>query len=158
MSHSELVAEWAAAWSARDPGAFIAVCRADVSYEDPLCAAPLTGPHAIGDHAARLWEAFPDVRMEPAGPLPVDGAFVAAPVRLLGTNRGPLDELPPTNRFLAVHAVCFMEIEQERIWRARVFLDLVDAGRQLGLMPVRGGLGERALLMLRGFGLRMGRD
>ena len=41
-----------------------------------------------------------------------------------------------------------------RLWRVRAFYDLYDAGVQLGLLPRRGTLGERALLMLRGFGLR----
>ena len=36
----------------------------------------------------------------------------------------------------------------------RAFYDLYDAGVQFGLLPRRGTLGERALLMLRGFGLR----
>ena len=38
--------------------------------------------------------------------------------------------------------------------RARGFFDLYDAATQLGLLPARGGMGETALLMLRGFGLR----
>ena len=38
--------------------------------------------------------------------------------------------------------------------RARGFFDLYDAATQLGLLPARGGLGETALLLLRGFGLK----
>ncbi len=38
----------------------------------------------------------------------------------------------------------------------RAFFDLYDAAMQLGLLPQRGTLGERALLMLRGFGMRSG--
>jgi hypothetical protein len=38
--------------------------------------------------------------------------------------------------------------------RARGFFDLYDAATQLGLLPSRGGIGETALLVLRGFGLR----
>ena len=47
-----------------------------------------------------------------------------------------------------------MELRDERIARARGFFDLYDGAVQLGLLPQRGGLGEAALLMLRGFGLR----
>ena len=37
----------------------------------------------------------------------------------------------------------------------RAFFDLYEAGVQLGILPARGErLGERALLMLAGFGLR----
>ena len=40
-----------------------------------------------------------------------------------------------------------------RLLRVRAFFDLYDAGVQLGILPSRGGLGEQALLVLRGFGL-----
>jgi hypothetical protein len=36
----------------------------------------------------------------------------------------------------------------------RAFFDAYDAAVQLGVLPARGTFGERALLMLRGFGLR----
>ena len=36
----------------------------------------------------------------------------------------------------------------------RAFFDLYDAATQLGVLPGRGTLGEKALLVLRGFGLR----
>src|SRR5204862_14570 len=42
-----------------------------------------------------------------------------------------------------------------RIRRARGFFDLYGAAMQLGLLPAHGSLGERALLVLRGFGLRL---
>jgi hypothetical protein len=40
----------------------------------------------------------------------------------------------------------------------RGFFDLYDAATQLGVLPGHGTLGEKALLMLRGFGLRAGRN
>ena len=40
----------------------------------------------------------------------------------------------------------------------RGFFDLYDVATQLGVLPARGTLGEKALLMLRGFGLRAGRN
>jgi len=36
----------------------------------------------------------------------------------------------------------------------RAFFDVYGAGMQLGALPRHGTAGERALLMLRGFGLR----
>ena len=38
----------------------------------------------------------------------------------------------------------------------RGFFDLYEVGTQLGLLPARGTAGERALLLLQGFGLRAG--
>jgi steroid delta-isomerase-like uncharacterized protein len=152
----ELLDRWQAAWSSRDRGAFHAVCAPDVHYEDPLCGEPLDGPGAIGAHAAQLWAMFPDARVERTGARLTDGRYVAAPCKVLGTHRGELEGLPPTGRFLVVHAVfyCELDAERRRLWRVRTFFDAYDAAVQLGVLPARGTFGERALLMLRGFGLR----
>jgi hypothetical protein len=98
--------------------------------------------------------------MEATGARLGDGRFVAAPVKLLATHRGELAGLPPTGRFVIVHAVFYCELDprHRRLWRVRAFFDLYDAAVQLGVLPARGTLGERALLLLRGFGLRGGKD
>lgn len=145
-----------AAWTGRSRAAFAQTCAADLHYEDPICSRPLVGTEELADHAARLWTAFPDARLETIGPRLTDGRFVAAPVKLLATHRGDLPRLPATKRFLVLQLVFYCELDEarERLWRVRAFFDPYDAGVQLGLLPRRGTLGERALLMLRGFGLR----
>ena len=57
---------------------------------------------------------------------------------------------------MALHAVLYCELDARRelLWRVRAFYDVYAAAVQLGLLPRRGTLGERALLMIRGFGLR----
>ena len=151
-----LVDRWEAAWAGRERRAFRDVCAVDVHYEDPLCGEPREGPEDLADHAARLWTMFPDVRVERTGERLSDGHFVAAPCKVLGTHRGDLDGLPASGRFVVVHLVCYLELDGrgERVLRARSFFDAYDAAVQLGVLPARGTLGERALLMLRGFGLR----
>ena len=62
--------------------------------------------------------------------------------------------LPATERFVTLHGVHYVELSDGAVRRARGFFDLYDAATQLGLLPARGGLGETALLLLRGFGLR----
>jgi predicted ester cyclase len=104
-----------------------------------------------------MWAAFPDARMQRTGERLTDGSFVAAPCKLLATHRAPLEGLPATNRFLVVHCVFYCELRDERFLRIRAFFDLYDAAVQLGVLPSRGTLGEKALLVLRGFGLRAGR-
>jgi steroid delta-isomerase-like uncharacterized protein len=153
----QLIDRWQAAWSDKDPSAFAAICTADVHYEDPLTPEPLEGAAELGRHATRLWGAFPDARMERTGERLTGGRFVAAPCKLLATHRGPLEGLPATNRFLVVHCVFYIELRDECILRARAFFDLYDTAVQLGVLPARGTLGEKALLVLRGFGLRAGR-
>ncbi len=145
---------WERAWSGRDPEAFAHVCTPDVHYEDPLTPSPLTGPEALAAHAERLWSAFPDARVNSAGRRLSGGAFVAAPLVVLGTHSAPLEALPASNRPLRVHAVAYAELSENRLSRVRVFFDLYAVAVQLGVLPRSGSLGERALMVLRGFGLR----
>lgn len=151
-----IVDRFQAALVGRDRAAFSATCAPDLHYEDPLCGDPLEGPEALADHVARLWAGFPDARVERTGERLGDGRFVAAPLKLLGTHRGELEGLAPTGRFVVVHAVLYCELDPDRtrLWRVRAFFDAYDTAVQLGVLPARGTMGERALLMLRGFGLR----
>jgi steroid delta-isomerase-like uncharacterized protein len=153
----DLIDRWEAAWSGKDPAAFDDLCAADIHYEDPLTEQPLEGAPAVAQHAERLWSAFPDVRMERTGDRLGNGTYLAAPAKLLGTHRGPLEGLPATNRFVVLHCIFYCECRREQLLRVRAFYDLYDAATQLGVLPARGTLGEKALLMLRGFGLRSGR-
>jgi ketosteroid isomerase-like protein len=145
---------WERAWSGRDVRGFESVCDPEVHYEDPLTPAPLVGIRAIGVHARRLWRAFPDARVNSTGPRLTDGTHACAPCRIIGTHRGTLGRLTPTGRPLVVHAVVFAELRDERLWRVRAFFDVHTAAVELGVLPRSGTAGERALLMLRGFGLR----
>ncbi len=133
------------------------MCSEDVHYEDPLVAEPLEGIDALTAHAARLWAAFPDARLQKLGDRLSDGHFAAAPSKLLATHREPLEGLPATNRFVVVPCIFYCQLERHRLMRVRAFFDLYDAAVQLGVLPGRGSLGEKALLVLRGFGLRAGR-
>ncbi|MGZ4195578.1 MAG: ester cyclase [Solirubrobacteraceae bacterium] len=157
MNIDELFDGWEAAWSGKDPAAFEPLCTPAVHYEDPLTAEPLEGAEALGRHADRLWAAFPDARLERTGDRLTNERYVAAPSKLLGTHRAALEGLPPTNRFVVVHCVWYCELRHEQLLRVRGFFDLYDAATQLGVLPARGTMGEKALLMLRGFGLRAGR-
>jgi steroid delta-isomerase-like uncharacterized protein len=157
LTTDELIDAWEAAWSGKDPDAFREVCSERLHYEDPLVDQPVEGPAALGAHAQRLWEAFPDARLQKLGPRLGDGRFVAAPSKLLATHREPLAGLPATNKFIVVPCVFYCELERGKLLRVRAFFDLYGAAVQLGVLPGRGTLGEKALLMLRGFGLRAGR-
>ena len=123
-------------------------------YEDPLVGEPLQGADAIARRAARLWAAFPDARLQPTGPRLTDGRHASAPAKLLGTHRGTLEGLGATNRFVVVHVVFFVELREGRLFRVRAFFDAYGAAVALGGLPKPGTLGGRALLLLRGVGLR----
>jgi steroid delta-isomerase-like uncharacterized protein len=152
----ELMDRFEAAWSGHDPHAFAAICAPDLHYEDPETHEPLEGPVELGAHAMRLWRAFPDARIEATGPRLHDGRYIAAPVKLLATHKGDHDDFPASNRFVIMHAILYCELDADRelLWRVRAFFDLYDVAMQLGILPRPGSVGERAMLMLRGFGLR----
>ena len=144
-------ARWREGWTA---GGFEGCCTPDVSYEDPVASEPLEGLEALDAHAATLRRALPDLRLEATSPVLARGGHLCVPWRLAGTHKGDLAMLPATNRFLVLHGLHYVELSDGAIRRARGFFDLYDAAVQLGLLPARGGVGEAALLLLRGFGLR----
>ena len=155
-SVEQLVDRWQAAWTGRERRAFHEICAPDVHYEDPLCGEPLEGPDALADHAARLWATFPDARVERTGERLTGGPFVAAPCKVLGTHRGELEGLPASGRFVVVHLVCYFELDARGSGccaRGRSSTPTTPRSSS-ACCPRRGTLGERALLMLRGFGLR----
>ncbi len=158
-AHEALLDAFQVALVGRDRPRLHEVCAPDLHYEDPLCAQPLAGPDELADHVARLWHAFPDARIERLGERLGDGRFVSAPIRLVGTHAGDLGGIPASGRPLAVDAVLICELDPpgERLWRVRPFFDVYSAAVQIGVLPEHGTLGERALMMVRGFGLRVRR-
>jgi steroid delta-isomerase-like uncharacterized protein len=149
----ELAERWRAAWQG-PAGGFEACCTPDVSYEDPVAQVPLVGLEALEAHATALRDGFPDIRVEAAGDSVGSDRIACLTWRALGTHRGELVGLPASNRFVVLRGVHYAELDDGRVRRARGFFDLYDASVQLGLLPAHGSLGERALLMLRGFGYR----
>jgi len=143
--------DWLAAWATE--GGFAECCTADVSYEDPLTTVPLTGAAQLDGHAAQLRRALPDLAIARTAPVLDGDGHGCIPWKLTGTQDGELGPLPPTEKRLELHGLHYLELRDGRISRARGFFDLYEGAMQLGLLPQRGGLGEAALLMLRGFGL-----
>jgi steroid delta-isomerase-like uncharacterized protein len=150
---------WQAAWSDREPGAFAPICASDVHYEDPLCRVALHGPDELALHAERLWAGVPDARLEQTGARLTDGVYAVAPCRLTGTHSRELEGIPATGRRILVHVVFYCQLDGagRRLWRVRAFFDAYGAAVQLGILPRPGTLGERALMVVRGFGLLRGR-
>jgi hypothetical protein len=143
---------WRAGWGG---GGFEACCTPDISYEDPVAVEPLRGVDELDRHALALRRAFPDLAVEATAPALGDDAHACFAWRATGTHRGDLGTmLPASERAVTLHGLHYVELSDGLVRRARGFFDLYDAATQLGLLPSRGGLGETALLLLRGFGLR----
>jgi steroid delta-isomerase-like uncharacterized protein len=154
MDVDELFDAWERAWSARDPTAFEPLCADGFAYEDPLTPEPLDGAPALAGHARRLWTAFPDARVNRTGERLTDGRYACAPCKLLGTHQGRIGNVAPTGRFIVVHALVYAELRDRRLLRVRAFFDVHGAATALGVLPQPGTVSEKALLLLRGFGLR----
>jgi predicted ester cyclase len=152
----QLAERWRAAWQG---AGFESCCTPDVSYEDPVAVDPLRRVDALDRHAMALRAAFPDLRVEATAPPLSRGDHVCVPWRALGTHRGDIGSvLPASDRFVRLHGLHYLELSDGLVRRARGFFDLYDAAVQLGVLPSRGSLGEKALLVLRGFGLRSARS
>jgi steroid delta-isomerase-like uncharacterized protein len=150
----EIGALWESAWVGAQRDELARCCTVDIFYEDPLSSGMLRGVDALADHVTRLRVAFPDMRLESSAARIGDGIHGALPWRLVGTHRGPLGEIPATKKLMTLPGLHYIELRDGLVSGARGFFDLYDAAMQLGLLPKRGSLGESAMLMLRGFGLR----
>ena len=153
-SGSWLADRWRDAWTEATPEAFGACCSVEVFYEDPLSIEPREGLGALAEHARNLRIALPDMRIELVGEAVVDGRNGVLPWRVVGTHRGDVADIPHTGRFVTLAGVHYVALVDGRVRRARGFFDLYDAAVQLGMLPKRGSLGESAIMLLRGFGLR----
>jgi steroid delta-isomerase-like uncharacterized protein len=149
-----LAERWRQAWLEATPEAFGECCSVEVFYEDPLAIEPREGLGALAEHAGRLRAALPDLRVEAVGEAVVDERNGCLPWRLVGTHRGEVGDVPATGRFVTLSGIHYVALVDGRIRRARGFFDLYDAAVQLGMLPKRGSLGESAIMLLRGFGLR----
>jgi steroid delta-isomerase-like uncharacterized protein len=149
-----LADRWRQAWLEATPEAFGECCSVEIFYEDPLAIEPREGLGELAEHAGRLRTALPDMRIEAVGDAVIDGRNGCLPWRLVGTHRGEVSDVPATGRFITLPGVHYVALVDGRIRRARGFFDLYEAAVQLGMLPKRGSLGESAIMLLRGFGLR----
>lgn len=92
------------------------------------------GEAAVRSYYAESRTAFPDQRNEVRA-LHHTGDAVIVEFDLLGTHRGPLRGIPPTNREFRCPMVAFFFFTGDRITCERVYYDLATILRQLGLFP-----------------------
>ena len=74
---------------------------------------------------------------------------------MLGTHTGPLGRIHPDRpRGWTSTPSSTPSSQDGLLFRVRAFFDVYAAAMDLGVLPKPGTAGERALLMLRGFGIR----
>ena len=98
----------------------------------------MRGPEQIGPYLQAYFTAFPDMRLDVRSLLE-DGDNVAAEVRFTGTQTGvlamPGGEPPPSGRKMDMQAADFITVSDGKITSWRVYIDMGEFMRQLGLAP-----------------------
>lgn len=148
-----------AAWNSHDPEAVAACATEDVFWDDPGLARPAQGRKELADFVAMGARAFPDYEFTLRGAPAIsdDGRVAYVPVRMTGTNTGPIDPpgFRPTGRSFSFDAIDVWTFREGLLWRYRAAYDFSTLARQLRLLPKREGLSERGWTRIqRLFGVR----
>jgi steroid delta-isomerase-like uncharacterized protein len=134
MPIPDVVHRYFAAWNAHDADAIVATFAPGGTYEDPTSGGRLTGA-AIGENAAKLWSAMPDVRFDIATEDPT-ATGVSAQWLMTGTNLGSFNGLPPSGRVVTLPGADFIVVGAQGIESVRGYFDAGEVPRQLGLQIV----------------------
>jgi steroid delta-isomerase-like uncharacterized protein len=138
-----------AAWNSHQPDRVLALMTEDIEYRDDAWPKTMRGHADVREFLDAIWTAFPDMTFELIeGPYTIPGQPRSAVYwRGRGTNTGRLD--PPgfaaTGRRWEGDGVNVEEYRDGRVYRLRICFDMLDASRQLGLMPPVGSRAERAM-------------
>jgi steroid delta-isomerase-like uncharacterized protein len=147
----EFVERWLAAWNSRQPERVLELMTDDVVYDDSGWPQSMRGHAQVREFLEFCWRAFPDFTVEAVGgPLVAsDGARAAFWWRGRMTNTGPIDPpgIPATGKLVEYEGADFHEYGDGKVVRLRIAFDMADVSRQLGLIPSRGSLGERGMVL-----------
>lgn len=149
----DLARRYEQAYNEHDIEGFLACHTEDAVWETPLFYPDGTarGHDAIRCECERAWRALPDQRFNTEELfISLDGRRAAQWWTGHGTLTGRVD--PPgyraTNQPLDLTGVSVWELRDGRLSHVREYFDAMAAGRQVGLVPAPGSLGERTGLLL----------
>jgi steroid delta-isomerase-like uncharacterized protein len=137
MEGEDLVRKLTEAWNSHD-AAQVAACYArDATVLDPAYPEPLAGPEAVGQDAAGVFAAFPDITFR-ATKVIADGGTVVVEAMAGGTHTGPLrlptGLIPATGRRLEFSEASFLDLDAAgSIREERRYYDVAGVLTQLGL-------------------------
>lgn len=156
-----LVQRAMAAFNAHDADGFVALMTEDVSIENSVAPAPMSGRAEAKAFYINLWKSFPDLTLDL-----MDGPFLhphAPRISLnwlgAGSQTGRLDPpgLAPTGKRVEFDVREILEIRDGLVSRIRIVVDMADVMRQLGLLPAPGSRGERAIAMMQRLQVKLSR-
>jgi steroid delta-isomerase-like uncharacterized protein len=142
---------WLAAWNSHKPDQLLELMTEDVVYDDSAWPRTMRGHADVREFLDFTWRALPDMTFEPVGgPLIAsDGPRAAFWWRGQATNTGPVDPpgFPATGKHAEFEGADFHEYRDGKVARLRIVFDMADFARQLGLLPARGSVSERGMVL-----------
>ena len=145
MTPLEVAQNALASFAARDAAAVAANAHEDC-VDDIVAIAPVRGREAIRQFYEEMFAAFPDFTIG-VEQLIADDYGAAVRWTATGTFTGvPFQGIAANGRRIELPGVDYMEIDRGLIRRNTIFYDGASFARQLGMLPLRGSFGERALL------------
>lgn len=140
------------AFSAHDADGLLALLAEDVTYIDPSWPREMHGHAEVREYLESTWRSSSDMRVEhvEAGMLDQTGPRTARRWRLTGTNDGVWDPpgLKPSGRRMVIEGAALFEYRGERASEVRMYFDVADVMRQLGVLPPVGSIGERLAVLV----------
>jgi steroid delta-isomerase-like uncharacterized protein len=139
---------WEGAWNSHEHGRLLELMTDDIVYDDSAWPTTMRGHGAVRTFLDYVCRAFPDLRFEMTdGPYIVAGQPKAAFYwRGRGTHSGPLDPpgFAPTGKQIGFEGADFHEYREGRVCRLRIVFDMLEVGRQIGMLPKAGSPVEKA--------------
>lgn len=132
-----------------------AIFTEDVVFEDDASPDIVRGYAEMERFLGMTWTAFPDIRFQILrGPYLDENGGVAVHMQVTGTMKGPLDPpgFAPSGARVSLEYGGFYELEGDRISRARIIMNMNEAGTQIGALPPPGSVGEKAAVFLQRLG------
>jgi steroid delta-isomerase-like uncharacterized protein len=132
---------------ARDPDAVVSHSSAG-QIEDVVAVGRFEGPQEIRGFFAEMFAAFPDFDLT-IERVVAEGAVTVVQWHASATFCGErFQGIRATGRHLEIRGVDVFEVRDGRIVRATVYYDGAAFARQIGLLPPKDSLGDRALLRI----------
>lgn len=135
MSIIDVANRYFDAWDSHDPDAIAATFADGGTYTDPGSGGELTGK-AIGEYAASLFSAFPDLSFDIVSLASTGEKSVSAQWVMKGVNSGSFAGGPPTGGSISLPGADFMTIEGEKVKSVQGYFDQRTLVEQLGLQVI----------------------
>jgi steroid delta-isomerase-like uncharacterized protein len=131
MNGMDAARRYVAGWNAHDAARLADSFLPGGTYEDPNTGG-LIGTGPLGQYAAGLWTAFPDLSFEEVDYQATAAGEIVLRWIMRGTNRASLRGLPPTGATIALPGVDLITARDGGVERVQGYYDRLTLMEQLG--------------------------